>query len=74
MESPTMSSEPAEMKRRQSVGHIAPPETHFEILSSAFFDSAKPELHNGGRALDAVIRPCKFYYLNIRCSKDKWDP
>jgi hypothetical protein len=65
---------PMPMERRKSIGHIPLPETHFEILSSAFFDRVKPDVHDGGRALDAVIRPCKAYYLNVRCSKDQWNP
>ena len=55
---------PEVLSRRRSVDILPTPETHFDIVS-AFFDTAKPEVHHGGRALDAVIRPCKFYFLDF---------
>lgn len=49
-------------ERARSFEMTPTPTTHFDILSSPI-DSSKPGLHDGGRALDAVIRPCNFKIL-----------
>ena len=43
--------------RRRSSGTVNLPTGHFDLLDS-FFDAGRSQVHHGGRALDAVIRPC----------------